>query len=262
MTAASVHPDGSAPVPDLLVQFRVAVAEDLRILARLHGSELDRDLLIALKHIDDDDLLGLRLQQEGSRGALDLLRAGLDAIPDPGDDADATPVLEQLAADYADIYLNHSLRAAPSESVWLDPDNLAMQEPMFGCRDWYRGHGLAAPDWRHRPDDHLVHQLQFIAHLMDPREGADALADAARFMDEHLLRWIAPFAERVACRSRSRLYAGLATLTAAYLGELRELLDAISPAADQHATDGGDVPDRPEHEQPQTVGATFSGDST
>ncbi len=215
---------------DLLTRFRGAVAEDLSILATLHEGEIDRELLISLQRIDTGELLGLCLERERSRSALDLFRAGLEQIVRQGDGRDPGPdqaAMDALAADYADIYLTHGLRAAPSESVWLDPDNLAMQGPMFACRDWYRRHGLAVPDWRQRPDDHLVHQLQFVAYLMAQEERSGSLEDAATFMDRHLLRWIEPFAERVACRSRSPFYAGLAALTAAYLDELRSLLAEV-----------------------------------
>jgi len=37
----------------------------------------------------------------------------------------------QLAADFAAIYLNHSIQASPCESVWLDEEGLMRQQPMF-----------------------------------------------------------------------------------------------------------------------------------
>jgi TorA maturation chaperone TorD len=139
----------------------------------------------------------------------------------PADDAAA---LDALAADYADIYLTYKLRVSPCESVWLDEDGLIMQEPMFQIREWYKKYGLAAQNWRERTDDHLVLQLHFVSHLIGSGAGTAQLAEAARFLDEHLLRWIHPFAERVASRSATPFYAGLAALTAMYVEELRELL--------------------------------------
>jgi TorA maturation chaperone TorD len=96
---------------------------------------------------------------------------------------------------------------------------------MFRLRSQYARHGLAVHDWRKRSDDHLVVQLQFVAHLLSvPGNG---LRDAAHFLDEHLLRWIPEFARRVAGRCDTAFYGGLAMLTAAYLDELRELLGQI-----------------------------------
>ena len=175
--------------------FRVAAADDLRLLAALHDRELDSARLMALWQECYEDFLGLRLVGEPGRRALALLREGLTDIPA----SLGAESLDRLAADYADIYLTHGLRASPYESVWLDEESLVMQAPMFDVRAWYGRHGLVVPDWRERNDDHLVHQLQFLAHLLAPDEGEGAdLAEVARFLDDHLLLWIDRFAERVA----------------------------------------------------------------
>ncbi len=209
---------------DQLAQFRTAVADDLLFLAALHDRELDGDRILALWQEGYEDFLSLHLVGESGRRALGLLRAGLTDIP-VALDQDS---LDLLAADYADIYLTHGLRASPCESVWLDEDGLIMQAPMFDVRAWYARFGLAVPDWRVRSDDHLVHQLQFVAHLIGPAaagEGEDTdLAEAAEFLDGHLLLWIDRFADRVAARCQARFYAGLALLTAAYVNEVRDLL--------------------------------------
>jgi TorA maturation chaperone TorD len=201
--------------------FRSAAADDLRLLAALHDRELDAERLMALWQDGYEDFLGLRLVGEPGRRAMALLREGLTDIP-VALDAES---LDRLAADYADIYLTYGLRASPYESVWLDEESLVMQASMFDVRAWYGRHGLAVPDWRDRSDDHLVHQLQFLAHLLAPDEGEGAdLAEVARFLDDHLLLWIDRFAERVAARCQTRFYAGLALLTAAWLDAMRELL--------------------------------------
>jgi TorA maturation chaperone TorD len=160
--------------------------------------------------------IALRLESPAGVAALELTGLG---VADLRQDEDA---LARYAADYADIYLTHGLRASPCESVWLDQESLAMQAPMFETRAWYRRFGLVVPDWRMRADDHLVFQLQFVAHLMGSVEGA--ADEAARFLDQHLLRWVDRFAARVSARCATPFYAGLADLTAAYVEELRDLL--------------------------------------
>jgi len=206
-----------------LGRFRAAAAQDLLALAALHERELDRDLILALWRNCYEDFLGIRLRGERAKEAVALLRLGLTDIPtDLGQQA-----LDRLAADYADIYLTYGLRASPCESVWLDEDNLTMQAPMFQVRDWYRRFGVKAEDWRTRTDDHLVNELRFLAHLLESDETEASLECVARFMDEHPLRWIGRFAERVAVRCDTRFYAGLAFLTAAYLDELRDLMVEI-----------------------------------
>jgi TorA maturation chaperone TorD len=135
----------------------------------------------------------------------------------------AQPVLDELAADYAAIYLTYAYHASPCESVWLDQENLAMQAPMFQVREFYKLFDLVAADWRTRPDDHLVLELLFLAALFRD-EHPQALPEAARFFDSHLMRWLPLFGQRVAARCATPFYAGAARLTAAYCDELRDLL--------------------------------------
>ena len=211
-------------VQNPLAALREAVAEDLMTLAVMHDRELDGERILALWDIGFEEFLGLRLLRREGREALGLFHRGLTDIPGVLDQQ----TLDVLAAEYADIYLNNSYGASPVESVWIDEDGLIMQEPMFQVRDWYRRYDLAVPDWRKRTDDHLVHQLQFLSRLLGPGQPEAPLQEAARFMDEHLLRWVGRFAERIGQRCSTRFYAGLALLTAGYLEELRDLLAELT----------------------------------
>jgi TorA maturation chaperone TorD len=205
---------------DPLLRFRSAAAGDLRLLALLQDRELDRDLVLNLWKDCYEDFLGLRLVSEQGRDAMNQFRLGLTDLPTELN----RESLDILAVEYADIFLNNSYGASPCESVWIDEDGLIMQEPMFQVRAWYARFGLQVEDWRKRSDDHLVNQLQFLAYLLDPEAGNCDLSEVARFMDEHLLRWVPGFAERVSNRCRTRLYEGLVRLNAAYLSEVRDLL--------------------------------------
>jgi TorA maturation chaperone TorD len=218
MTPAPSQPPDAAREPFLASFFQV-LREDLLLLALLHDRELSAGTLHDLRRDGVEDLLGLRLESPAGRAALALLDQGLTDIPAPPDQR----TLDILAAEYADIYLNYAFDASPCESVWLDEDGLIMQEPMFQIRGWYQRHGLAVANWRLRTDDHLVNQLQFVAFLLEGEANPVRLEEVARFLDEHPLRWIGAFAERVASRCRTRYYAGLASLTAAYLEEFRDL---------------------------------------
>ncbi len=204
----------------LLRAFRSAAAQDLGMFAVLHDAEPDADLIHRLKDSEFPQHLGLVLGSRRAQEAAQLLAGEIQRLPDPVDQQ----TLDGLAVDYANIYLINTVRAAPCESVWFDDEGLACQRQMFQVRERYREHGLAAANWRVRPDDHLVIQLQFIAYLLDPVRSGDTLAEAARFMDEHLLRWLMRFAERVATRCGTPYFAGLAMLTAAYCEELRDTL--------------------------------------
>ncbi len=208
---------GSLPIDASL---REAVATDLHTLALLHDREPDHDTLEELRTAAMQEWFGLRLRSEVAREGLRLLDEALDSLPRELD----REALDQLAVEYANIYLLFTYRAAPTESPWLDKENLERQAPMFEVRRWYRNYRLAAEDWRRRSDDHLVLELRFLAHLCAQTDSDSALRDAARFIDAHLLRWVPQFAGRVASRCEASYYRGLALLTAGYLDELRELL--------------------------------------
>lgn len=198
-------------------------ADDLRLFARLHGAELTADLLHALQASGFPDVLILQDDTSAGDDARALMSEALDEFSQDG----LTETLDALHADFAAIYLNHSYEVSPLECVWLDPEGLILQEPTFEIRRWYAHYGLQAPNWRRQADDHLAHQLEFIAHLLaHPLEHGPK--DAAAFMDHHVLRWIEPFAARVASRCQTRFYAALAILTAILLRRLREELERLA----------------------------------
>jgi TorA maturation chaperone TorD len=207
---------------DLLAQFRAAAALDLDILALLHNAELDDAAIARLAEAGFPGDLGLTLESAAAGEALDLTRRAFAALDRPL----APAARDELAADYAAIYLTYAYQASPCESVWLDQENLGMQAPMFQVREFYRLFDRAAENWRMRPDDHLCLELQFLAALLRDAH-PQALPEAARFLDEHLLRWLPLFARRVAARCATPLYAGAALLTEAYCEELRDLLAAL-----------------------------------
>jgi TorA maturation chaperone TorD len=108
--------------------------------------------------------------------------------------------------------------------VWFDDENLVFQEAMFAVRECYNKYALEAENWRVMPDDHLVLQIQFIAHLLDHDETKETLLELCRFLDEHILRWIDRFAAKVNKRCLTQFYAGINILTAQYLDEMRNML--------------------------------------
>ncbi len=213
-------------------------SQDLALLAGIQDREMSQQALSTLRTLDFPSALGLPPGNEDGQRALALLEEVMERLDSAQIDQ---AVLDDLAADYADIYLNHSIQASPMESVWLDEDGLAMQEPMFQVREWYGRFGMAAENWRRRTDDHLVLQLQFLAQLAErlPQQGdrGEYLAEMARFLDEHLLRWVGQFAERVAQRCGTPFYAGVVLLTAAWLEAFRdllaELLEQPRPSAEE-----------------------------
>lgn len=203
------------------------LADDLDLLADLHDREPSGVIVQALQENPLQDGLSLVLASGKGRAALAGFAEAVSAVPVPVD----ARALDELAAGYADVYLRHSYRSAPTESVWLTEDGLEQQAPMFHIRDQYRRHNLKVADWANRPDDHFVLQLRFVAHLIGKAEKPADLAEPVRFLDEHLLLWIGRFAGRLAEVQAPAWYACLAGVTASYLDEAREYLTQLTGIA-------------------------------
>jgi putative dimethyl sulfoxide reductase chaperone len=212
-----------SPEPTNLATLRMAadaIAEDAESLAALHDRELTPDLVTALIEAKFPACLGLMPATAEVAAAWRAMSDQVTRLPIAPD----AKLLDELAAEYAAIYLTNAYGASPCESVWTDDDHLVCQTSMFQLRDIYASVGLAATDWRQRPDDHLVLQLLYVAHAARKADSLDDWRALARMLDEHPLRWIHDFASRIATRSSTPFYAELAILTAAWLDTLRDLL--------------------------------------
>ncbi len=223
MSTAAPSVERAAPS----AQWLALAAEDLRALAWLHAEERGPDVLATLYANGFPETLTLT---GPDTPAAQAMGAALRALA--GDDCDGTAAdgalpassADDLAADYAAIYLTHALRASPHESVWRDDDHLMLQGPTFAVRDFYRRHGMQVPDWRTRADDHITHELEFTALLLERGEQREA----ARFLKTHLLAWVPDFARRVGQRASTPFYAALAALTLAACEECLRHLPAVA----------------------------------
>ncbi len=202
--------------------WRSEVARELRTLAMLHAAELDAAAFAGLIEADYPAESVLPIDNDDSRAAVALMRDAVSGLRD----ADA-PAFDELAADYAAIYLTGALHVSPNESAWLDEDHLERQQPMFQVRDWYERFGLAAANWRCRSEDNLALELSFVARLLELDDEQAATHETARFMDQHLLRWLGDFAGNVAARCATRFYGTLAIYTLHQVTALRTVLGEI-----------------------------------
>lgn len=207
-------------------ELRQACAEDLELLVRLNDRELDRPTLAALLETGFPAGMGLLPAREALAGPHVLLAEALAGLRDAGQSA-----LDTLAADFAAIYLTGAFGASPCESVWMDDERLTCQAPMFELRQVYQAAGLANPDWRKRPDDHLVMQMDYLRRRLGKTPLADEdVEHLAGFLDGHLLRWLPEFAARAAARCETPFYGGLVMLTAGWMETFRDVLASVLDA--------------------------------
>ena len=192
-------------------------AEDLCTLAWLHASEHPSVVWTALNRAGFPEGLVLLPADDPAVVSMSGILADLGRRAE----GDRAALDDEIAADYAAIYLTHALRASPFESVWRDDEHLMWQGPTFEVRKLYRRHGLAVRDWRELPDDHLSNELAFVGALL----GRGELQAARAFLADHLLVWLPKFAQQVAGRAHTALYGGLAVLTAQTCLALKDVLD-------------------------------------
>lgn len=208
----------------------LAWSEDAATLALLHGRELSPELLVALKAHDFPGNLGMMPCGEKCEQVFRAMREVMETLPDVPD----TAFMDDLAADYAAIYLTGALEASPFESFWVSDEHLLCQEAMFELRALYAADGLRVPNWGMRPDDHLVFQLQFLARRLlrtttqSPDDPATSIREhwrlLAEFLDHHMLRWLPDFTRRVSQRCDTSFYAALALLSDAWCEQLRDVI--------------------------------------
>lgn len=239
------------PLAPMHVRLLDRLADGLDVLIRFHDREVDADLSRKMtQHKVAEGLLELVTTDEGQT-AVRAFRAALATL---GAHPDGV-VLDDLAVNFADIYLTHGYRVAPNGSVWLTEDKLERQQPMFEVRDWYAHYDITVPDWRVRADDHLVHELQFVSFLCHSPTPAAAL-DAGRFLDLHVLSWVPEFCYHAEERVPTPLYRALMALTRNYLEEMRNTLEAVTGEA-RRQPKRPEAPDLPE-ETPFVPGVTES----
>lgn len=209
---------GEAPAPH---DWRRLAAEELNALAWLHQEEHAPDVLVALHANGFPSTLSLVAAEHPACVALDV---SLQALAGKGDGSVPQSSTDDLAADYAAIYLTHGLRASPYESVWLDEDHLIMQGPTFAVRDFYQRHELQLVG------DVVVRHLAPVAHphavALLLERGEDR--EAARFLKQHLMAWLPDFAQRVGQRAETPFYAALAALTLAACEQCQRWLPKVA----------------------------------
>ncbi|WP_254535520.1 TorD/DmsD family molecular chaperone [Halomarina litorea] len=136
------------------------------------------------------------------------LDRGFDLLATFHDDeagSDPSAVAERVGAEYASLF--ESGAVSTRESAYREPDADADRElaAAYAAADW------SAPDG-HR--DALGTELAFLRHLVARQRAghAAALEQERAFVDEHLSRWVDPFARDLAEAADSTLYRGVAHL--------------------------------------------------
>ena len=194
-----------------------ARASFYRFLSRLYLLEVDEGLWSALQN--------MTFPVESSEGDM---KAGYEMMGDylkANADADLPAVLDDLAVDYAHIFLSAGVAqgkaAFPYESVYTSRKHLVMQDSRMDVVELYAKRGITpAKDNYHVPEDHLGYLCEYMAILID--EGAEDEQKA--FLKNHLSNWVSAFTVDMGKYAATDFYRGLAKLTRGFLLLEQEVL--------------------------------------
>ncbi len=132
---------------------------------------------------------------------------------------------DELRADYQRLFRGPGhLEAAPWGSVYMDHDQVLYGWTWVSLREWMRESGVRGTYAENDPEDNFGRLLCMAAEVANarPERLCELLAD-------HLLCWSPRFLEVLAGAARTDVYRGLATLSAATLDDIRDVL-GITPA--------------------------------
>lgn len=139
---------------------------------------------------------------------------------------------ENLLVDYTRLFLGPIDTAAkPYGSVWLDGETTLMGDSTMAVQELYHEGGFEIDEAFAELPDHIAAELEFLylliyreneGHRNGSAEALKAVALKKRFLDQHLGRWIGPFAAAVKVGARSRFYRELAGLTDRFVEQEKE----------------------------------------
>ncbi len=212
-----------------------------QLFRRVLGEEPDAEMVSAAASPATEDALGFYLGEESGRGR-EFVRQATQLLEAPAA-GDVAPVaspdaVDSLRGEYTRLFIGpQRLEAQPWESVYLSDDNLLFQESTLEVRRAYLSEGLLPAEYPHVADDHIALELAFLACLSKrlddkgtSRGQAHRLVCVQRdFLDNHLLRWVRDYADRMRAADDG-LYRAAVDAMAAFVAADREALEEIDAA--------------------------------
>ena len=142
-------------------------------------------------------------------------------------------VLEELAVEYAALFLGPGEHVSPYQSVYAEGGKGTLWgEQTVAVRRYIEAAGFEYSGTHAGIPDHLSVELEFMSELArreaeawargEPAAAANCLEYQQEFMAQHLGSWVFRFCERVVETAGLPFYRDVATLTAAFLDGERE----------------------------------------
>ena len=194
-------------------------------LSRLYILEADLELFQTLKEMEFPADTGISELDEGYE-CMEQYRKEIEKS------ADMAEKLEELAVDYADVFLAagvaQGLAAFPYESVYTSKKKLMMQEARNQVHAIYGEKQLVLDEgFTKVAEDHIAVEMEFMTHLCedgvaaldaeDEKKLEDVLETQNQFFAEHIQGWIPTFCQDVEKYSKTLFYKGVSKITRGFI---------------------------------------------
>ncbi len=176
------------------------------------------------------------------KGVLNLLiDAGADIVLDFFD-RELEEVQEDLACEYAAIFIGPGKHIAPYESVYV-PDSTGRVGEFWGectvdMKGWVEHYGLKISERYDSIPDHISIELEFMQNIVEQENMAwesndkvtaeRCLAVEKEFFNKHIINWIPEFCEKVIKAANIDFYREIAKFTKDHILEEKKLISGIS----------------------------------
>lgn len=199
--------------PEFEARTAIEVSHLYGLLASLFRAEPSIETLRALRAPELSELLG---------------EAGIGVDQAPADEADDAELLEEMAVEYTALFIGPGGHISPHESVHMPRGSGTLWgNETVAVKRFIEGLGLEyTEDYKGLPD-HISVELDLMATLAghegrawekgDLAAAANALDYQAEFLDQHLLKWVPLFCQKVIDTAGMEFYRGLARLTRDFL---------------------------------------------
>ena len=133
-------------------------------------------------------------------------------------DTSSDQVMEDLLWEFTRLFIGpYKLPCPPWESVYTSPKRLMMQESAAQVRELYEQAGLSLGTDDVMPD-HIGAELNFLAVLLDRRQGGGEQTEALtvileNLLHDHLLQWTPKFIRDMENAAETGFYKTLARTT-------------------------------------------------
>lgn len=151
---------------------------------------------------------------------------------------------DSLEFEYNRLFVGPArLIAPPYESVYRTAERLVMGETMFDVKRAYRDLDMEIRNTLREPEDHIAIELEYIAELQkrclttleehDIHELQRIVVLEITFLEDHLLRWVPEFCQRITEGSRMDFFKALAEVLVLLIKKDHEILEGLTVTLDR-----------------------------